>query len=658
MNFIGLHGYLTDPYDEPTVWVGETDEINPDGTVRAAYPARYYNTSWKGIWGPILPKKTGEYPFGASQFFENDDWGPASMSGFCPTPKKLEDQNELFNRVGKQFREAFGWARLMGVKTALGTEAPLKTFIPEEVRKRLAAKGKDPASPGVIKDLYRGIFERIKRAHPLDFYWLWTPEDWTWNGNSLNEMDQTVEDVRIALQALKDAGGPFRLATSGWVLGPQSDRGAFDAVLPKDVPMSAMSRNVGHFPIDPAFASIAGREKWAIPWLEADNYHGLAAMQLFAGRTIYDAVVAKQYGCTGLMGVFWRTREMGPNVSALARACWDTAGLPPYGALQTTRDNQSADFGNLGSRAVPVDDFYLDFARANFGPEAGLDVASIFSALDGRVPVSVSFHCPSGSLSPDPTPWEKVAVNYRFVEDMEKLRTRVKGLGHRERFDYWLNAFRSHKLLAKVRCTLGTFEAAMKEVQKKRGFEPQRQAALAEVLPLYLKMMAEYEELTSLSLKSATTNSGLATIVNLFQQQDFWPLVIENPGRRLADLLGEPLPPEARPSREFRGDNRMFMTTVRTSLLDNEPFEIKVTVLSRSRPRAVTLYWKPLGASTYSQKPLVHQARGIYTALLSVGDIRGEDFEYYVETEFDGPDRTFYPVTAKAINNTVVVLKR
>jgi hypothetical protein len=580
------------------------------------------------------------------------------MKGFWPTPQKSADRNELFNRVGRQFNEAFSFAQLLGVKTALGTEAPLKNFIPEEIAARLRAKGKNSSDPAVLGDLYQGIFERIKRTHPLDYYWIWTPEDWTWNGNSLNEMKQTVEDVTIALKALKDVGAPFRLATSGWVLGPQGDRAAFDAVLPKDVPMAALSQNVGHYPIDPAYAQIKGRDKWAIPWLEADNYHGLAAVQLFAGRTIYDAVTARQYGCTGWMGLFWRTREMGPNVAALAQSGWESPGLPAYSSLEATRDAKSADFGNLGSRTVPVRDFYRDFARANFGPEAGEDIASVFSSLDGKVPISVAWRCPSGGLSADAASWEKVAVSYRFVDEMDGLRSQVKGVGNLERFDFWLNTFRYHRLLAKVRCSLGAFDAAMKDVQKKKGFEPQRNAALAEILPLYRNIVAEYGELASLCLKSATTNGGLATIVNLQQQRDFWALAIENPGRRLSDLLGEPLPADVVPSREYQGDNRMFMTTVRSCLLDDEPLDLKVNVLSKSKPRKITLNWRPLGASAYSQKPLVHRARGIYASSLGPRDIGGKDFEYYVEAEFESREIVRYPVTAKDINNTVVVLKK
>jgi len=36
-----------------------------------------------------------------------------------------------------------------------------------------------------------------------------------------------------------------------------------------------------------------------------------------------DALDALEYGCTGLMGIHWRTRVLGPNVSALAQAAWD-----------------------------------------------------------------------------------------------------------------------------------------------------------------------------------------------------------------------------------------------------------------------------------------------------------------------------------------------
>ena len=37
------------------------------------------------------------------------------------------------------------------------------------------------------KTLLEGIFTRITRTHPLDYYWLWTYETWSYNGHQLSK---------------------------------------------------------------------------------------------------------------------------------------------------------------------------------------------------------------------------------------------------------------------------------------------------------------------------------------------------------------------------------------------------------------------------------------------------------------------------------------
>ena len=64
--------------------------------------------------------------------------------------------------------------RQLGVKTCLGTETPL--VIPSPVKARLKQAGKNPDDPAVVQELYEGIFRRIGQTHPLDYFWLWTPE--------------------------------------------------------------------------------------------------------------------------------------------------------------------------------------------------------------------------------------------------------------------------------------------------------------------------------------------------------------------------------------------------------------------------------------------------------------------------------------------------
>lgn len=341
MNFLGIHSYPENPqprsqYDsEPTVWIGPPGDFDEQGRVSRSFSASYFNTLRDGQWG-YIPRPTGEYRFGASLLFERDDWGPDVMLGQCPVPTTPEGCNAVFNRTGRMFDEAFSVARKLGVKTCIGTESPLT--IPVAVKERLLAQHKDPSDPAVVRELYAGIFNRIAAAHPLDYYWIWTPEKWLWSGNSEKETKAFVEDFEQALHAIKDAGDPFELATCGWVLGPKQDRSGWTRSLPRKVSVSALSEAYTG-PVDPAFARISGRGKWAIPWLEEDN--AILGPQLWVARIRKDAADALAYGCTGLMGLHWRTREVGPQVAALARAGWSQdhwnpqAGGDPPGVPQT-----------------------------------------------------------------------------------------------------------------------------------------------------------------------------------------------------------------------------------------------------------------------------------------------------------------------------------
>ena len=205
--------------------------------------------------------------------------------------------------------------------------------VPDAVKKRLKAAGKDPADPAVVQHLYEGIFQRIIQTHPLDYYWFWTPETWTWQATKQPQIDATLADFRAAIAAAEKVHAPFTLATCDWVLGPVQDRALFDNVLPKRMPMNCINREVGHAPVEPGFAQVQRRPKWAIPWLEDDG--AMIIPQLWAGRMRKDAADALAYGCTGLLGIHWRTRILGPNVAALAKAAWDQHGWNPAHGQQT-----------------------------------------------------------------------------------------------------------------------------------------------------------------------------------------------------------------------------------------------------------------------------------------------------------------------------------
>ena len=225
-------------------------------------------------------------------------------------------------------REAFSLARLLSVKTCVGTEVPMtyRDVMPTPLLERIRAQKRDPGDPAVVREVYEAMFERIAKTHPLDYYWLWTNEGWRGRSNAA-DLALAMKHFTAAYQALHRVGAPFRLATCGWQLGPEEDRAAYDRLLPKDVAVSSINTELGHNPVDPAFARVHGRQKWAIPWLEDDL--ALANPQLWVGRTRKDAADALAYGCTGLLGIHWRTDNIAPNFAALAQAGWSQSPWNP-----------------------------------------------------------------------------------------------------------------------------------------------------------------------------------------------------------------------------------------------------------------------------------------------------------------------------------------
>lgn len=326
MNFIGFHTYPETTGEqyitEPMVWIGQPQDILPNGRVKHSYPAMHFTTA-AGSWG-YSPLDTSEYIAGAGNLFEDDFYGAGYMKQHrLPYEKYFNGDGEAFNPVFNEFaqvlKEFFSYAEETGIKSCIGIEVPLS--IPDILKKRLEQEGKNIPEEAVLSELYKGIFTRITRSHPLDYFWLWTTENWTWYGNSQEEAANVKKHMQLALEAASEVAPGLEVATCGWTLGPMGDNTMFDRYLPKDVIFSCINRNLGKDPVDLGFSKIKGRDKWAIPWMEDD--HNLLSFQLWAGRIRKDAMDAQKYGCNGLLGIHWRTRVMSPNISALAKAAWE-----------------------------------------------------------------------------------------------------------------------------------------------------------------------------------------------------------------------------------------------------------------------------------------------------------------------------------------------
>jgi hypothetical protein len=809
MNFIGFHTYPEGGVGpEPLTWIGLPQDTGTDGRVTFSYPSRHFVTgNVTGAWG-YRRAATRDYSFGAASLYDRDDYGADYMSGTDPWNKMSPQAcNELFGRMGGLLDEAFTFANRLGIKTCIGTETPLT--IPGPVTERLKAAGKDPADPAVVQELYEGIFLRITRAHPLDYYWFWTPEGWTWGNPSDEQVETTLADFRAAITAARKVNAPFTLATCGWVLGPPKDRALFDNFLPKQMPLSCINRNVGFSFVEPGFAKVKDRPKWAIPWMEDDP--ALIIPQLWAGRMRRDAADALAYGCTGLMGIHWRTRVLGPNVSALAHAAWEQSAWNPdfgkeyeppeprvtegreggnvaafpnspiadteddtlyqsviwdvrayrfevpngaynvtlkfcephYGdpgkrvfsvklqdknvidsldifakvgknrALDYTFEGINVDRGLLNiefihevefpciaavviegpaagrrincggpaykdyqadfpavepdtrTRDLPVDDFYADWAMAQFGPEAAEPIAEIFVGLDGgratsegqrgsNLPRPSTWVNGPGGINPDPRPWEQVAGEYAFVEQLAELRPKIKGPGNLERFDYWLDNFRYLRATAKVNCTWARFNAAMKKAKDAKEPQEKKRLARETALPIRKELVARVAEVHRHLLSTVTTPGEMGNVTNW--QQHLLPRLLEEPGKELAGILGEDLPAEAMPSGDYGGRPRIIVPTVRSSITTGESLRLKVIILAQAKPSQVALFWRPLGNGQFNRIDLKHIARAVYSVGISADQIKDNDFEYYVRADLGDGRKLAYPASAPQMNQTVVVM--
>ena len=388
MNFIGLHTYTETGWgSEPTAWLGLPEDVDEQGRPRFSYEAYYFNTA-RSTSGHNA-RKVGEMLYGGSLLCETDPWGPSVMAGLMPHGRTPEEKNEVFVRSGALLRSAFEYAHRFGVKTCVGTEIPLthgSRLLPNEVRAHLAEKGLAITNPATHRAVYEGAFLRAARAYPLDYYWLWTPEQWR-----QPQPDAVVEESRADLLAAVDAAravnAPFTLATAGWTLGPSKDRTMFDRLLPTNMPFSCINLELGTVPVDPAFAQLQHRPGWAIPWMEDDL--SMTSPQLWAGRILRDAHDAHRYGCDGLMGIHWRTAEVGPMVSALAGAQWRVpsadAALPQGGAIRV-------EGGAVASFGAPVEGTELDPVYQT----VRYDVKGYDLALpNGRYRVTLQFNEPA-----------------------------------------------------------------------------------------------------------------------------------------------------------------------------------------------------------------------------------------------------------------------
>ena len=780
MNFVGLHTYPKGALGpEPTVWIGLPQDCDEDGAVSVADNTSWHNTQRYAEYGCYRPQKTSEFSCGGADIFPSDNYGsPVNLEHDFPFPGDAEQSNAMFGRAGGMLNEIFSYARRSGIKTCVGTEAPLN--IPEVVKARCKAVGLDPADPETVEKLYEGMFTWIGRNYPIDYYWLWGYE------GQIKE-DAFKNDFLLAYKAAKKINAPFKMGICGWGW-IANNFPVLDEAFADDVAFSCINMSVGKEFLSPNFDKVKGREKWAIPWFEDDP--AMITPQLWVGRMRKDAVDALEYECNGLMGLHWRTRVLGPNISALARAGWNQgewskpeksdkpkeeskvfggntavflnnpvagteddivfqhvrynfkgyelavpqgsytvvlqfcepaykeagkrvfdvelqgekvisnldvfAKVGQFQALEHTFDNIKVDEGKLrigfavvtefpcaagivikganytrkincgggaykdyqadiqsekSPRFLPVDDFYMDWARAQFGPEASQEIADIFIKQDGHFPRPDNWNRGPGVISVSRQPFNE--KKYEFVRQMEALLPQIKGDGNSERFGYWLNQFLYTEAMEKLGCMRGQLDAMMESIGAEKDAD-RKGDLLARAVKLRGKLARQLEIMYGYLLATLNNSSEMGTIANVEQQSMLRTKLLNVHDKTLEDLLGKSLPAKVHLRKDYQGPVRIVVPAKRSIRNSNEALNLKVIILGNERVQTARLFYRTMGSGDkYKQQNLEHQARSVYNVTLPQSE---KDVEYYIEAVTKNATLVRWPVSGPRISQTVISL--
>jgi RNase P/RNase MRP subunit POP5 len=363
----------------------------------------------------------------------------------------------------------------------------------------------------------------------------------------------------------------------------------------------------------------------------------MSSPELWVGRIRRDAYDARRHGCTGLIGIHWRTEEVGPMVAALSQAQWSV----PQAAVTAPRN-------------LPADDFYLDWARHQFGEAAAREVAGIFVRIDGHLPTPAP-NCPGG-IAVDRAPWSKVQRQYAFVDELAALRPRVHGAGNQARFDHWVKSFQYLRAIGRVACTRGELDRAMAELNKLTDPGAQRAFARDNVLPVRVRLKEDWGRMMTLCLETADTWGSIGHVFTheMFNRGTMG--LLEGHDQAIQKALGTDLPDTTRASKAYAGRPRLIVPSRRSVAEAGEELTLKVIVLDNSPPKSAVLRWRPIGLGAWQFIPLKRVARAVHTVTLPPA--LNDTLEYYFEAETADGTLLRWPATAPELNHTVVVMPK
>jgi hypothetical protein len=608
MNLIAVHNYDYEAlcaYPEGKEW-------------RYGFPLF---TSKIDNWG-CRPMKTEEFGYGSGAIYYQDYFGPdLSTAGLAPA--------ETIAREQKLFADAMAYAHARGIRTCLGFEV-----------------GADPTDPDELKRFEARIHHVLQR-YPLDYLWIWEPEGMGINGCMipdpysrfgtyvrrwhdifayLADEKRIAEAVRITLyaqaacQMVRSMNPKVRIALGGWG-GDQWLRftdffPGMDKLLPKDVVFSALD-NIAVTPkISENYARVKGREMWPIPWFEydGDQWAQHSNTRQWAGA----CADAETKGCSGILGIHWRQREVEESAAYMARYAWGEAGT--------------------------LDDFYKQVAADWFGESLARDGAAVLLDLQG---LGYRWTGGGGATECGGLAWGPGRDDAK-LEKLRGCRERLAQLEARARAGEgapvaaerlrWFTTMAdwtiAYELTARALADGGDVAKAVAEAQAASEQKAGDAAAKASKALNILGVLPMGEGLAKLTgIMSDRGDLGMLASINCkawWQVREFM--------RKMADLAGKKLDPE--PDLVKTLGTRLVVPERPTTVAAGQDIRLRVAVLGGA---AAKIQWRAWGGK-WRSAPLRPLARAVQEAVIPGATVLQPGIEWFLEAAgSDGSTDRFPP---------------
>ncbi|MCX7597564.1 MAG: LamG domain-containing protein [Armatimonadetes bacterium] len=602
LNLIALHAYDFEPfcaYRYGDRWLGGLP---------------LFSTA-QDNWG-CRPMRTDEFGFGSGRIYYQEHFGADLATAGLGDEGALQRQQEML-------ADALAYARAAGVRTCLGFEV-----------------GADPTDPEELQRLEARIRHVLSR-YPLDYLWIWQPESMGLTGISppepssrlgtyvrrwhdvfayLGDEKRIAEAVRMTLyvqaarQILAALSPRTRLAVAGWG-GDQWMRFSdffpgMDKLVPKDVIFGALD-NISVTPnISVNYGMVKGRDLWPTPWFEYDGDQWVQQPNTAAWAGAVADAEAK--GCTGILGIHWRTRAVEESVAYMARYAWGEAG--------------------------PVENFYQSLAAHWFGEKAVAEGARILLELQG---LGYRWTGGAGQAECGPLGWApgrdeaKLAKLRECREALARLLAQVEADTQAPQ----MAAERVRWLLAMADWTEAyelTARAMSGDGEATRAVNEARAGAQAGVPDTAQKAAAALDVLAELPfgaglarLVPTVSNRGEPGVVASINCKAWWE--IRERMREMAALAGRDLPQE--PDLVASLGPAVVAFERPTTWPAGEEFKLRAGLLGAT---AGKLCWRPWGG-TWREMAMRRLRADVWEAVLRPAAVKSPGIEWYIQaTTADG----------------------